>query len=188
MLYSQAQEIRMAVPILLVLLLSFTPAAPVSAQLPEPDQIIRTQRTADARTLIHTSDTVVLVHIDTAIRTWNTGRKLSADKEWVNARQKLNIRQVLKGDPSSPAYLLTTGIRPLPPPRDPLNEEYTGPLADGDYILFLKKFPAGPYYILNGGFSAVYPVHSGRTIALEGEGFPEFNGKTVSEIRALILR
>ncbi|RYM06349.1 hypothetical protein EWH99_03215 [Sporolactobacillus sp. THM7-7] len=152
---------------------------------PLPKQILRTQTVPDSETLIESSDLIVLAHLDASIHTWSTGRSISPNIRLVNARQTLHIRQILKGAPPSPTYLLTTGALPLPKPDDPLNRLYTGPLADGDYILFLKAFPSQPYYTLNGGFSAVYPMYGGRVMALR-EGFDAFHQKTVEEMKAII--
>ncbi|WP_353947806.1 hypothetical protein ABNN70_10990 [Sporolactobacillus sp. Y61] len=153
-----------------------------------PDQIIRSQRPENTAALIQSSDLVIQVHIDGRIRRWETGWKLSSGRRLVNASQKLYPVSVLKGTFSAPPLLLTTGIEPLPVPDDPLNRIYTGPLADGEYLLFLRSSAVPPFFILNGGFSGVYPIYSGSTIALDTDGFPDLGRKTMDQIAAMIRR
>ncbi|WP_332237687.1 hypothetical protein [Sporolactobacillus sp. KGMB 08714] len=158
-----------------------------AAQSPFPKQIIVTQRNPDLRSLIKTSDLIVYARLNAGINKWETGRTAAPGRKLVNSRQILHIRDAYKGTASSPAYLLSTGVEPLPRPEDPLNAVYPGPLADGDYVLFLKQYSDRYYYILNGGFSAVYPVYGGKIIALY-EGFKELNGKSPAELKNIAGR
>lgn len=178
---------RVALLIVIAFFSVYLKSVPAGAQLPSPRQVVETHRIADRVELVRTSDMIVVAHIGTYSEKWPTMKRISARQRLVNARQRLSVRRVLKGSSSPPLYLLTTGVDPLPKPGDPLNSLYTGPLADGDFLLFLKAFSEKPYYTLNGGFSAVYPLIDGKTIALE-EGFTEFGGKTEAEIAALISR
>ncbi|GGL48096.1 hypothetical protein [Sporolactobacillus putidus] len=158
----------------------------VTAQ-PFPTKIIVTERNPDFRSLVATSDLIVYAHLDVRINKWETGRTLPPNRRLVNSRQEIHILNTYRGTAPSPAYLLTTGVEPLPRPDDPMNALYTGPLADGDYVLFLKEYGDKRYYTLNGGFSAVYPVYGGKIIALY-EGFKELDGQSLEELKSTIRR
>lgn len=172
---------------ILICLFSGQQPTPAKAAPFAPNRIIETVHPASSAVLITSSDAVVHVHLGEQIRKWPTGQRLPNGRLFVNAAQRLYVHDVLKGSSPSSAWLLTTGISPLPEPHDPLNRLYTGPLADGEYILFLKLFSREHnFYTLNGGFGAVYPVYSGKTVALDEGGFPELGGKTIEQVRLLI--
>lgn len=179
---SHARPLQVMVLIGLILVFYTLVSSEAKARPPFPAQVIEAQRNPDIRTLVETSDLIVYAHLDERINKWETGRKLASDRRLVNSRQVIHILNTYKGIPEPPSYLLTTGVEPLPRPGDPLNALYTGPLADGDYVLFLKEYSERPYYTLNGGFSAVYPVYGGKMIALD-EGYKELGGKTLSELK-----
>ncbi|MFT8362565.1 MAG: hypothetical protein ABF586_07040 [Sporolactobacillus sp.] len=168
----------------LILLLCVLMAVSVSKAAPidRPITLFTTRPVPTGNLLIAQSDCIVAVHLDGHYMSWPTGKRLPSGARLVNSRQILHRLRVLKG--SAPDALLTTGIRPLPEPHDPLNKLYTGPLADGDYLLFLNHYSRTDAQ-LNGGFSAVYPIYQGRTIALE-EGFPSLGGKTLDEVAQLL--
>ncbi|MFX3617078.1 MAG: hypothetical protein ACE3JK_06100 [Sporolactobacillus sp.] len=146
-----------------------------------PTEIFNTNRAPDFRTLSASSDLILVVHLDGQFTSWNTGHQVSGGHRLVNSRQILHVHRSLKGQPPSPLYLLTTVVRPLPRPSDPLNQKYTGPLADGDYLLFLKRYHTSQDSLLNGGFSAVYPLYNGHTIALDS-GFAELGGLSIDQV------
>lgn len=149
----------------------------------QPVELFPSKVLPDYHSLLLHSDAIVAARLDGSYTSWKTGRRVSAVSTLVNSRQHLITHRVLKG--TAPTFLLTTGVRPLPRPTDPLNQLYTGPLADGDYLLFLKKYGNGSDSILNGGFSAVYPLYQGRTISLEN-GFSELGGKSLDEIEEMV--
>jgi hypothetical protein len=149
------------------------------------NQLIKADRPETSELMEHQSDLIVSVHLDQHIRKWDTGQRLPSGEHLINAEQVLHIQSILKGQAPSPTLLLTTGVEPLPHPQSPLNAQYTGPLADGDYVLFLKQFRDPNHFILSGGFCAVYPVVFGKLIALD-DGFKEFGGKTIPELRQLL--
>lgn len=148
-------------------------------------QIIKADRPETGELMEQQSDLIVSVHLDQHIRKWDTGHRLPSGERFINAEQVLHIQSVLKGQAISPTLLLTTGVEPLPDPHSPLNTLYTGPLADGDYVLFLKHYRDPNHFILSGGFCAVYPVVFGKLIALD-DGFKEFGGKTIFEMSHLL--
>jgi hypothetical protein len=78
--------------------------------------------------------------------------------------------------------VLTTGVNPLPEAKSPLNLKYPGPLADGDYVLFLKRVPGTPYYQFTSGMQSVYPLISGRTISLKDIGFQSLDQLTLHQL------
>ncbi|QQE72697.1 hypothetical protein KDJ56_12030 [Brevibacillus composti] len=67
-----------------------------------------------------------------------------------------------------------------------LNLSYPGPLAEGQYVLFLKKVRRSDLYSTVGLWQGIYPVYDGKTITLEGQGFPELNQLTIAELRRKI--
>jgi hypothetical protein len=158
---------------------------PVVSHADNITQIIKADRPETSELMEYQSDLIVLVHLDQHIRKWDTGQSLPSGQRFINAEQVLHIQSKLKGHAPSPTLLLTTGVEPLPDPQSPLNTQYTGPLADGDYVLFLKHFRDPNHFILSGGFCAVYPVVFGKLIALD-DGFKEFGGKTIPELRQLL--
>lgn len=172
---------RKSLPLLLILICLFFPIRITSAQPSDMNQIIKSEPPAFSKQMIQISDLIVYAHLDEHVTKWDTGRRLASGAKLINAAQHLHIRQTLKGRSPVNPLLVTTGVDPLPPPQDPLNNVYTGPLADGDYILFLKSFHDAQHFILNGGFTAVYPVVSGKMIALD-QGFKEFDGLTLSDL------
>ncbi|MFT8309549.1 MAG: hypothetical protein ABF629_00140 [Sporolactobacillus sp.] len=165
--------------LIIVLLLFFL--HPVATHAANINQLIKAEPFTSSTLMKQESDLIIFTHLDQNVRKWDTGRRLSSGARFNNAEQTLQIHDVLKGQAPSPALLLTTGIDPLPGPHDPINEQYTGALADGDYVLFLKRFHNSQRFILSGGFCAVYPIVSGKIIALD-EGFKQFSGMTVSEL------
>ncbi|WKB37170.1 hypothetical protein QS257_11100 [Terrilactibacillus sp. S3-3] len=139
---------------------------PVHAQTDLSKLIIKTHKIENTAELIRTSDVIVEAVVPPSWRKVDTHTALSANQHLYNYVQRLTVKQTFKGTPLPPVQLLTTGIEPLPRPRDPLNLIYTGPLADGNYVLCLKKISHTAFYALNGGFQAVYPIYGGRTIHL----------------------
>ncbi|GEB76080.1 hypothetical protein SIN01_04250 [Sporolactobacillus inulinus] len=168
-----------------VLLLSSLICHPTHIHAESMNELIKTVQPENSQQMVQQSDLIVYAHLNQSIKRWNTGKRLPSGAHFVNAEQLLQIHEVLKGSVQEPVKLLTTGIDPLPQPSDPLNNLYTGPLADGDYLLFLKSYSQTQHYILNGGFAAVYPVYAGKLIALN-EGFKTFNGKTIAEVRPML--
>lgn len=127
------------------------------------------------------ADCVVYGWFDSADRELPTGRRVG-QKELVNYVQTFHVQTRIKGEPRRLLRVLATGAEPLPDADDPLNHAYPGPLAEGAYVCFLKRIPGSDAYRLAGGWQGVYPVHNGRTIALQGEGFPQLGGLTVEEL------
>ncbi|MFT8871188.1 MAG: hypothetical protein ABF868_02735 [Sporolactobacillus sp.] len=176
---------RMFIILSVVCLFLIGPAALTHAQLSKPTTLFPSRQFRSAEELKHTADTIVIAHVNEDERSWSTGKRTDSGHRLMNARQTLRISSTLKGRALSTACLLTTGVQPLPPPHSSLNLLYTGPLAEGDYALFLKKYGIGCDFLLNGGFSAVYPLYDGKTIALD-QGFSEFGSKTPAELKAAL--
>ncbi|MFD2616651.1 hypothetical protein [Terrilactibacillus laevilacticus] len=136
------------------------------------------------RQLINTSDVIVLGTIRNVKHQVRTNRQVGRGR-LVNYEQIVNIKHVFKGNTSSNLSLITTGVNPLPPPRDPINKRYTGPLAEGDYLLFLSSLKQNSFFRLNSGFQSVYPFINQKMIALE-EGFHSLNGLTTDEVTSYL--
>ncbi|WP_051263038.1 hypothetical protein [Tuberibacillus calidus] len=133
-----------------------------------------------------TSDLIGLGEIKGVTNQYVTARRI-AQGRLVNYIQRFDMRQAFKGRPQK-VLLLNTGVSPLPPPRDPINARYPGPLANGQYIIFLKKIPGTPYYQLNGGWQGLYPVIQGKTVSLYHEGFPELHQLTPDQFMEKLRR
>ena len=98
------------------------------------------------------------------------------------------MKEFLKGRAPAIIRLVTSGVDPLPDPSDPLNRIYPGPLAEGDYIYFLKPIKDSDLYNLVGVWQGVYPVSNGKTIALEGEGYPQFHQLSLTVMKKKIKK
>ncbi|MCL1632598.1 hypothetical protein M3N64_11785 [Sporolactobacillus sp. CPB3-1] len=149
------------------------------------DQLIKSEPAESGTAIIQKADLIVHARLDEHINRWDTGQRLPSGAHFVNAEQEIHVQQILKGHTAIPMNLLTTGIEPLPAPSDSLNKQYTGPLADGEYVLFLTRYSSSGLFILSNGFSSVYPLYLGKTIALE-DGFHEFSGKTIPELKRML--
>ncbi|TCP31597.1 hypothetical protein EV207_10287 [Scopulibacillus darangshiensis] len=147
--------------------------------------VIKSKPIKDSKELVKTSDLIFLgrfEHVKHQVRTDHavTGGQL------YNFIQPISIKDMYKGSQQTSVDLLTTGVLPLPKPENPLNTLYPGPIAEGVYLVFIKKFPHQDLYYLNGGWQGLYPVISGRTIALKESGKPEFNHLKPTDIPKVI--
>jgi len=131
--------------------------------------------------LVKNSELIVVARTDSASQSVATGRAVHGGK-LVNYVQTLHFKQVLKGSGNRLARLVSTGVEPLPDASSPLNQTYPGPLAEGDYVLFLHRVAGGELYSAVGLWQGVYPLLYGKTIALEAAGFAELNQLSVEEI------
>lgn len=165
----------------LILVILFTFSIPASA---EPDlsslQVDRTpaQHVSD---LIKRSNLIAYGWTDSAYQSVSTRRTVSAGKI-VNYVQRFHIKRLFKGTSGRSVRLLSTGVEPLPDADNPINKTYPGPLGEGNYLLFLQTVKGTDLYSITGIWQGVYPLHEGRTIALEGDGFAELNGLTLDQI------
>lgn len=146
------------------------------------------KRAAD---LVRHANLIVHVHIDSGGTVKSKATSKSIGKyQVVRYVQPLEVLEVLKDTRPRKLFLLTEGLEPLPAAKNPLNRRFTGPLADGNYILFLKMeddpVSGMPYYTLIGDWQSVYPLLEKRTIALHAAGFNEFGGLTVSQLKKKI--
>lgn len=106
----------------------------------------------------------------------------------VNFVQRLKVREWIKGSAQNQITVVTTGIEPLPPPSQlEANERYPGAwAADLDYLLFLRKLEGTEDYAPLGLLQGVYPIQEGRTVSLEGKGFPQLNGLEPSGLKNFV--
>jgi hypothetical protein len=164
-------------------------AAPADAQTGQDVNlrkiIVKSEPMSSESALIGGADRIVYGWFDSADRELDTGQKVKSGK-LVNFTQTFHVERSLKGQSSRLIRVLSTGIEPLPAAKDPLNSVYPGPLAEGTYVCFLKKLPRQNVYTIIGGWQGVYPVHDGKTIALEGKGFPQLGGLTLDQLAARI--
>lgn len=128
--------------------------------------------------LVQRSTLIVYGRTDTAHEEFPTNTKVSGGKV-VNFAQRIHVLKQLKGASPQLITLLTEGIEPLPDRSSPLNKRYPGPLAEGEYVIFLERIAGSDLYSLVGIWQGVYPVIDGKTIALKEHGFAPFNNLTI---------
>lgn len=135
--------------------------------------------------LVKRADLIVYGWLDSGQQEAPTGERISGHQV-VNYVQTMHVKRLLKGTSGPLVKLLTAGLVPLPEPRDPLTKRFTGPLAEGNYVCFLRQAPNTPYFTLVGLWQGVYPVYREKTIALEETGFPGFANMTIAQLEAKI--
>lgn len=166
---------------LLVLIVLLLAAVPASAQPGIANLRVDTTPVKDVRELVRQSTLIVVGTTDATYRSYPTSRRVAAGR-LVNFVQMVKIERFLKGSGSRTVKLLSTGVQPLPPPPDPINLIYPGPLGEGRYVLFLRALPGTDVKSAVGIWQGVYPLIQGRTIALRGAGFAELHNLTVAEL------
>lgn len=124
--------------------------------------------------LVKKCDLIVIAWVDSAHRAYPTGRTIPQGKI-VNYTQRLQVKKTIKGSSSRLLTVISTGVEPLPDASSPLNLQYPGPLAEGNYLLFLRKVSGSQLYSTAGLWQGVYPIYQGKTIALSNLGFTELN-------------
>ncbi|HZG17698.1 MAG TPA: hypothetical protein VE710_22180 [Candidatus Bathyarchaeia archaeon] len=158
--------------IILTSLLLIVPVTSVSAVKVDIGTIqVDTSPTQHERDLIERSTLIVYGWADSAAETHPTGKQVPSGA-LVNFVQTVHVKRSFKGAAPKLIQMLTTGIEPLPDPQDPLNNRYPGPLAEGDYIVFLKKVTGTNLYTIVGVWQGVYPFLDGKSLALRGSGYP----------------
>ncbi|MBH0332649.1 hypothetical protein ABH14_23375 [Brevibacillus brevis] len=124
--------------------------------------------------LVKKCDLIVIGRVDGIHRSYPTGRTLPQGKI-VNYTQRLQVKKAIKGTASRLLTVVSTGVEPLPDASSPLNLQYPGPLAEGNYLLFLRKVSGSQLYSTAGLWQGIYPIYQGKTIALSNLGFTELN-------------
>lgn len=170
--------------VVLMMLMSTHPS--LGSAQPHRNEIARLQidstPAANAKQLADRSTLIVEVHADRSFRSYPTANRIAA-RRIVNYVQNMRVKQVFKGSPSQRIRLLTRGLEPLPDASDILNDRYTGPLAEGDYVLFLHKVAGTDLYSLTGLWQGVYPVFEGKTVALNKAGFAEYQDLSLGQLK-----
>lgn len=139
--------------------------APSPAQIPVPQTGVSSEQQLKAQ-----SDLVVIGKIrDDGTASYPTGESAGGLKI-VHYVQTIHVEDTWKGPASRTVRLLTSGVEPLPDADNPLNKRYTGPLAGGEYVCFLKKSPGTDYYTLTGIWQGLYPMLGGKSNALLANG------------------
>ncbi|MCI3927034.1 hypothetical protein MO973_43370 [Paenibacillus sp. TRM 82003] len=155
---------------------------PVAAAAPLPSYGVELPHRASVEDLANTSNIVAYGRFDTAHHS-KTLRKQVDNGTLVNYGQNFHVMKYVKGSGPMVVEVLSTGIEPMPDPSDDWNAAYPGPMAEGEYVCFLTRID-NAYYALNGRWQGAYPIDGGKTIALEGSGFPELGGLTVQQLEA----
>lgn len=131
--------------------------------------------------LVKKCDLIVIGRVDSNHRAYPTGRTIPQGKI-VNYTQSLHVKTAIKGSSSRRLTVISTGVEPLPDASSPLNLQYPGPLAEGNYLLFLRKVSGSQLYSTAGLWQGVYPISQGKTIALTNLGFSELNQLSQEEV------
>jgi hypothetical protein len=142
---------------------------------------IKIEASPSLTNLVHQSDVIVLGTLEPPVHAYLLGKRVDSG-ELVNYSQFLTIKTIWKGQPPNKILVLTTGVRPLPEAKSPLNLKYPGALTEGDYVLFLKHLPGTPFYQFTTGMQSVYPLISGRTISLKDAGFESLDQLTLHQL------
>jgi hypothetical protein len=169
----------------LSILMIFGLILPVKAQNDLSKIIVSTQPTKNEKELVQKSSLIVYGWFDSAEEEYPTNKKVD-NGELVNFVQTLHVKRTYKGSPPQLVRVVSTGIEPLPDPSNPLNKTYPGPMAEGEYVCFLKSLPGTDVYYIVGGWQGVYPVYQGKTVSFEDFGYPQFEGLTLQELETKI--
>lgn len=170
---------------LICICLLFTFHLPVQAYNTIPKQAVTIKRTTDVKGLVSSSTLITYGWFDTSHQEQPLEKSVQ-DGKLVNFVQSFHVDQYLKGTGHQIVTVLSSGIEPLPLPSNPINKVYPGPMAEGRYVCFLKPVPGTELYTIVGGWQGVYPIYEGKTISLQGEGFPELNQLTIKQLEAKI--
>ncbi|WP_134701562.1 hypothetical protein [Ammoniphilus sp. YIM 78166] len=136
--------------------------------------------------LIKQSTHIVYCSVSNGTEEYPSHQFADGDLQVVNYVQALQVKRVFKGTASRSLRLLTSGTDPQPLPPNPLNIRFPGPLAEGDYVLFLKEIQNTNLYSVLGGWQGVYPYVQGKTISLGEQGFPQLRGLSLEQMERLI--
>lgn len=156
------------------------------AQRPDIAKLeLDTSLVANAHQLAQRSTLIVSAWANSSFHSYPTDKKVGTYRV-VHYIQTLQVNEVLKGASPKLIRLITTGVEPLPDAKDPLNDKYPGPLAEGNYVFFLHQIKGTDYYSLTGLWQGVYPLADGKTMALGKAGFAEYNGLDVEQMKRLV--
>jgi hypothetical protein len=147
--------------------------------------LVDTSKVATEEQLARQADLIVVGRYGPPVQTVSTGRRAGGGM-LTNYVQPFQIAQTIKGQAGRTIRIVSTGINPLPPAGDSIQERYPGPMEDGRYVCFLKQITGSNLYYLIGGWQGVYPIDRNRLVALRNAGFPSFDGLTVDAARSKI--
>lgn len=145
-------------------------------------QAVDTSRVGIENQLINEANLIVYGRYDTASQIIPTSRRANGGK-LVNYIQHFQVRHAFKGTPPPIIRIIATGIDPLPPAGDPSHMTYPGPVAEGIYVIFLKKIDGHDLYRLIGGWQGLYPVEDGKLISLKDAGFPSLSDMPLGQLK-----
>lgn len=174
--------------ICLTIYLALAAAVPSAEAAPDPDISKLKPDSAQAFSeadLVRKADLIVYGWLDSGQHESVTGEKIDG-RQVINYVQTIHVKKLMKGSSGALVELLTAGLFPLPEPSDPLTKRFTGPLAEGNYVCFLKSVPDTKLYTLVGLWQGVYPVHQEKTMALEESGFSAFDKLSPAQMEAKI--
>ncbi|CCQ94540.1 conserved hypothetical protein [[Clostridium] ultunense Esp] len=132
--------------------------------------------------LVHAADIIAYGSFGEVTRREDT-TQLVEGRRIIHYIQPFYGQTYIKGGAFEFVDVLTTGVEPSPPLADPLNKRFPGAVAEGEYVVFLKKIPGRPLYYLIGGWQGLYPVYEDEIIVLEEGGFQELGGLTVEQLK-----
>lgn len=172
--------------ILLLLLILWTGANSIQAlDMQLSEFVVNSTPVSNEEELIEMSNLIVYGQFEAAVEEHRTNEQVDGG-ELINYVQPLKVLKAIEGKPEAVIRVISTGIEPMPKPRDPLNEVYPGPMAEGEYVAFLRAVPDTDLYTIIGGWQGVYPIYEEKLISLEAYGFPDFLGMTLKQLERRI--
>ncbi|GGH78802.1 hypothetical protein JOD43_001586 [Pullulanibacillus pueri] len=157
--------------------------APLTYAFDPKHDVIASHSLTNLHQLIASSDLIAYGSFGEVHQTFKTPHHIQQGA-LVNFTQAFHVLRPFKGQGIQNVYLFGTEIDPQPQAHDPINLIYTGPLtSENEYVCFFKRLAGTPYYILNGGWSGVYPFINGKTLALADAGITSLDQLTLSELQ-----
>lgn len=158
----------------------------VRAQLDISKLLVETIPLSSPQELIDQSTHIIYCTVSNGTEEYPTNQTVDGNVRIVNYVQSLEVKRALKGAAPGSLRLLTSGTDPQPLPPHPLNIRFPGPLAEGDYVLFLRRVHNTNLYSILGGWQGVYPYIQGKTISLGEQGFPQLRGLSIEQMERFI--
>ncbi|WPS87271.1 hypothetical protein SMD22_22760 [Brevibacillus halotolerans] len=169
---------------LTVLMIGYTEWGPDtgrSIQEAQHVQVIQNEKKfSSVKELTNASQAIIRATALEAVHEQATDQTVQGRKV-VKYTQTFQVKATLKGSVGRQVRLVFYGLEPKPEAGDPLNLQYPGALGDGEYFLFLKKMDSNTFTTVE-KWQGIYPVFSGKTVALEGSGISELNGLTPNQM------
>lgn len=146
------------------------------------DLIVPVQQIHSVKELVTASDLIAYGSFGEITKREDTSQMVEG-RRIVHYVQPFYLLTPMKGEETMRVEVLTEGVEPSPSIEDPLNKRFPGAVAEGEYVVFLRKIPGASLYRIIGGWQGLYPVYEEVLIVLEEGGFKELGGLTVEEMK-----